>query len=855
MLVALLIISVIFVGGSIALAAPSVFFDPGTQLMPSCAPGTCTVRIIPDGAGNANKFLQVNASGTLVWASSTVSSADITSSNAALLVTGGTGAVLSGVTLDIRTASGSQSGLLSAADWNLFNGKQGALGFTPYNSTNPDGYISFSSIASSTDVDFSLLAAGDFLRYDGNAWVNATLSSGDVPNLDISKITTGSLNWARVTSTPTSLPGYGIVFGSSDVTTALGYTPYNSTNPSGYISSSSIASSTDVSLSSLAAGNFLKYDGNTWVNAALSAGDIPSLDMSKISTGSLSWSRVAGTPTTIAGYGITDPLVNSFNSRTGTVTLTASDVTSTLGYVPYNAANPANYIILTALSAASPLVYSTTTGAFSMQKASSTADGYLSAVDWSTFNGKLATALNSGFLFVGNGSNVAAGVALSGDAVISSNGVLTVTTSAITSEKILDATILNIDLATSSFSTSLGTTGTDVNFSAAGTVLGGTLVLNIPNAGAAARGLVSTGTQSIAGNKSFLGTVGIGTTTPASALHVIGKVTASAGFNGQCVSALTFALAGGNTCNQDVAEVYPTFEPTEPGDVVAIPPAGSEATGDGNSIARIGRSQGAAGERVLGVVSANPGLLFNNGLTYLAGPNDQFVSPTSTVVALAGRVAVKVSLENGPIAVGDELAASASEPGVAIRAPGPGPVIGVALQAYPPESGAAAAATNIPAILMFVDLHWSLGNTASGDQIVSNTAGFGQFAEYVKEVLHGLGVSIANGIVTIQDLFADKITTHELCLDDVCVGKEQLLQLIRQAPAVSLPAPEAQPQPAIDTLPSSEEESSAEEPAGVVGAEQQEGNAQNEAAPDVSATNESPQGETAPDENSAANEN
>lgn len=35
--------------------------------------------------------------------------------------------------------------------------------------------------------------------------------------------------------------------------------------------------------------------------------------------------------------------VASFNTRTGTVTLNATDVTSALGYIPYDAANPANY--------------------------------------------------------------------------------------------------------------------------------------------------------------------------------------------------------------------------------------------------------------------------------------------------------------------------------------------------------------------------------------------------------------------------------------------------------------------------------------------------------------------------------
>lgn len=49
--------------------------------------------------------------------------------------------------LQIPSATTSITGLITSTDWNIFNGKQNALGFTPYNSTNPSGYIS--SIAGS----------------------------------------------------------------------------------------------------------------------------------------------------------------------------------------------------------------------------------------------------------------------------------------------------------------------------------------------------------------------------------------------------------------------------------------------------------------------------------------------------------------------------------------------------------------------------------------------------------------------------------------------------------------------------------------------------------------------------------
>ena len=50
--------------------------------------------------------------------------------------------------------------------------------------------------------------------------------------------------------------------------------------------------------------------------------------------------------------------------------------------------NGAGYITLGSLSASSPLVYNNLTGAFSIPKATTLVDGYLSATDWTTFNNK-----------------------------------------------------------------------------------------------------------------------------------------------------------------------------------------------------------------------------------------------------------------------------------------------------------------------------------------------------------------------------------------------------------------------------------------------------------------------------------
>jgi hypothetical protein len=95
---------------------------------------------------------------------------------------------------------------------------------------------------------------------------------------------------------------------------------------------------------------------------------------------------------------------NTFNSKQGTLTLTttgnngsATLVGSTLNVPTYTLAGLGG-ISLTGLSASSPLSYNNTTGAFSIQVANASQNGYLSSSDWSTFNGKQAALSGTGFV-------------------------------------------------------------------------------------------------------------------------------------------------------------------------------------------------------------------------------------------------------------------------------------------------------------------------------------------------------------------------------------------------------------------------------------------------------------------------
>lgn len=64
----------------------------------------------------------------------------------------------------------------------------------------------------------------------------------------------------------------------------------------------------------------------------------------------------------------------------------------------------------------------------SIPQATSSADGFLLAADWTTFNSKLTSILTSANIFVGNGSNVAVQRAVTGDVTLSNTGVVTFNT-------------------------------------------------------------------------------------------------------------------------------------------------------------------------------------------------------------------------------------------------------------------------------------------------------------------------------------------------------------------------------------------------------------------------------------------
>ncbi len=129
----------------------------------------------------------------------------------------------------------------------------------------------------------------------------------------------------------------------------------------------------------------------------------------------------------------------------------------------------------------------------------------------------------------------------------------------------------------------------------------------------------------------------------------------------------------------DIAEIFPAIETVGPGDVVVIAPS------DDNAVA-IMQSTAPYDKRVVGIVSTAPALVFEGDR--IVGHGEATAQTTRPPIALSGRVACKVSLENGPIKVGDLLTTS-STPGHAMKATDReqafGTVIGKALESFYPD--------------------------------------------------------------------------------------------------------------------------------------------------------------------------
>mgnify|MGYP001558266315 CR=1 FL=1 len=139
------------------------------------------------------------------------------------------------------------------------------------------------------------------------------------------------------------------------------------------------------------------------------------------------------------------------------------------------------------------------------------------------------------------------------------------------------------------------------------------------------------------------GNVGIGTTTPSETLSVNGNMS---------IEGTNCRDSGGSaTCNNfvDFAELFHSSEEVEPGDVVVIDFANEN---------KVKKSSKQYDTSVAGIVSTQPAMVIEGNRIVAMNTNIVQGKTTKPAIALAGRVPVKVTDENGMINAGDLITTS-----------------------------------------------------------------------------------------------------------------------------------------------------------------------------------------------------
>ncbi len=398
-------ITSIFLFILLSLAYANIFavFTPGETLDPNCAPGTvgCTVNVSstetdPVWSVDKPSYSTKAVADTLYKLAGYTPdlSAYSTKSVADTLYLGINSVATNSSSLEGHSASYFQTAL-GYTPYNATNPNgyitgitslnvTTALGFTPYNSTNPNGYIS-----SYTETDPTI-----------SAWAKAGVKP--------------SYSYSEISSTPTLLSQF-----TNDLGNYGGFVTGTPWTSMGYLTS---YTETDPTISAWAKAATKPTYTAAEVGAPSGSGNSTGTNTGDNAVNSLYSGLTASKQDTLNGTGFVKSTAGtiSYDTNTYLTSINSGNVTTALGYTPYNATNPAGYISsytetdptisAWAKAVTKPTYTASEVGlgnvpnlSFSgsntgdettssiktkLGQANTTTDGYISSVDWNTFNNK-----------------------------------------------------------------------------------------------------------------------------------------------------------------------------------------------------------------------------------------------------------------------------------------------------------------------------------------------------------------------------------------------------------------------------------------------------------------------------------
>lgn len=306
-----------------------------------------------------------------------------------------------GQVISLSIADGSTTGALSSTDWNTFNGKQNALGFTPENVANKDTdgtlaansdvkYPSQKAIKTYTDNGLSLkepvitaTTSADYYRGDKTF---QPLNTGSVPENGNLYYTQGRFDTAFAAKSTTNLTeGSNLYFTNARARAAVSATaplvdtagvfsiPVATNSVDGYLSSTDYTSFAGKE-PAITAGTTLQYfrgDKSFQTLDTLAVPENTNLYYTAARFNTAFASKDTGALTEGSNLYFTNARARSALSVDG-----GSD----------------------------PLAYNSATGVFSMPAAATAQSGYLSSTDWNTFNNK-PSSINNKIYYVSNNGN------------------------------------------------------------------------------------------------------------------------------------------------------------------------------------------------------------------------------------------------------------------------------------------------------------------------------------------------------------------------------------------------------------------------------------------------------------------